>query len=178
MVQMRDEHQIVCFTWQSHGVPIDIYFNWTMHGKSPSVTTKPNTVQNQSKLIDLAIIIELTRVFLMPWLSNFLRCSTINLYMFLYLVCFRVTTVTVLLPCRLEAVSKIHVPIYPNLISEGSWNFSILGLAQQRNRDSQETWFHHEKKDFWISQKIKFQNHGIKIARVNTIHITKRLNLL
>ena len=44
---------------------------WTMHGKSPSIITGPNTVQNQSKLIDLVIRIKLTRAILMPRLSQF-----------------------------------------------------------------------------------------------------------
>ena len=34
-----------------------------MHGKSPSITTHPNTVQNTIKLIDLAITVELTSNF-------------------------------------------------------------------------------------------------------------------
>ena len=38
-----------------------------------------------------------------------------------------------------QAASKIHVPIYPYLISEGRRNCSTLYPAQQRNSDSQET---------------------------------------
>ena len=47
--------------------------------------------------------------------------------------------VTVQLLCRLQAASKIPVPIYPNLISERRRNCSTLRPAQQRNRDPQET---------------------------------------
>ena len=68
---------------------------------------------------------------------NFLRNSTIHFSMFLYLVtCF--LRVTVLLLCRLQAVSKIHVLFYPYLINDIRQNCSTLWPAQQ-NRDSQET---------------------------------------
>ena len=61
--------------------------------------------------------------------------STIHFRMFLYLVtCFLRATVS--LQCRLQAVSNIHVPIYPYLICEGRPNCSSLWLAQQRNHDS------------------------------------------
>ena len=85
---------------------------WTMHGTSPSITTDTNTVQNWSKLIDYVIINALTRAILLSWLSNFLRNSIIYLCMFLFLVTFFLR-VTVSLLCRLQAVSKIHYPIYP-----------------------------------------------------------------
>ena len=39
----------------------------------------------------------------------------------------------------MAAVSNMHVPINPYLISEGKRNCSTLSPAQQRNRDSQET---------------------------------------
>ena len=79
--------------------------------------------------------------------------------------------------CRLQAVSKIHVPIYSDLISEGRRNCSTLLPAQQRNRDSQETCYQiktHAKMD----GRFFSENHAIKIARVNSIRITKSINLL
>ena len=80
---------------------------------------------NNCKLTDFVIRIELTRAILMQRFSNFQRNSTIHFCMFLYLVTyFRGVTVSLL--CRLQAVSKIHVPIYPYLISEGRWNCSTL----------------------------------------------------
>ena len=61
-----------------------------------------------------------------------------NLWRFLNLVrCFLRVTVSLL--CRLQAVSKIDVSIFPNLINEGRRNCSALWPVQQRNRDSQET---------------------------------------
>ena len=72
------------------------------------------TVKN-CKLIDLVIRIELTRAILMHRLSNFLKNSIIHIYMFLYCVtCFLRVTVSLL--CRLQAVLKVFVPIYPYLI--------------------------------------------------------------
>ena len=70
---------------------------------------------NNCKLLDLVIRIELTRAILMPRFSNFLRNSTIHfLRIFFYLE-----------TCS-HGVSKKHVPIYPELISEGRRNFSTL----------------------------------------------------
>ena len=59
------------------------------------------------------IRIELTRAILMP--DFFLRTSIIHFRMVLYLVTYLVR-VTVSLLCRLQAESKIHVPIYPHPI--------------------------------------------------------------
>ena len=128
------------------------------------------------------------RAILMPWFSNFLRNSTNHFRMFLYLVtCF--LSITVSLLYRLQAVSKIHVQIYPNIISEGRRNcsnqdklFRAIGPsnlwpAQQRNPDSQETCYQiqtHEKMDCRkLSENL---SHGIKIPRVNSIRITKSMN--
>ena len=56
---------------------------------------------------------------------------------FIYLeTCF--LRVTVSLQWRLQAEKKVHVPIYPYLITEGRRNCWTLWPAQQRNRDSQE----------------------------------------
>ena len=108
------------------------------------------------KSIDLVIRIELIQAILTPWFSNFLRNSTIHFCIFLYLMtCF--LRVTVWLSCRLQAVSKMHVPIYPYLICELRRNCSTLWPAMQRKRDSQETccqiWTH-EKMDCGIFQQI------------------------
>ena len=80
---------------------------------------------NKCKLIDLIIIFELTRAILMTRFSNFLKNSIIHFRMSLYLeTCFQKIAVSLL--CRLQAVSKIHVPIYPYIISEGRRNCSTL----------------------------------------------------
>ena len=58
---------------------------------------------------------------------------------------------------RSKPLSKMHVPIYPYLISERIQNCFSLWPAQQRNQDSQATCYHiykHAKLDGRISQKI------------------------
>ena len=66
----------------------------------------------------------------MPRFWNFLRNSIIHFRMFLYLVtCF--LRITVSLQCRLQAVSKIHVIIYPYLISE--WRRFVWNCDRQSN---------------------------------------------
>ena len=125
------------------------------------------------------IRIKLTREILVPRFSNFLRYSTINFCMFLYLeTCF--LTVTVSLLCRVQAASKIHVLNYFDLISEGR-------PAQQRHSNdwhSNETVTlrkhvtKYKNMQKWMVEFLrKFENRGIKIDRVNSIHITKSVNL-
>ena len=93
---------------------------------------------NNCKFIDFVIRIEITRAILMPRFSDFRRNSTIHFRIILYLeTCFLRVMVSLL--CRLQAVSKIHVPINPYLISEGRRNCSTLRPAQKQNRDSHET---------------------------------------
>ena len=59
------------------------------------------------------IWIKLNRAILMPGLSLFLGNRTINFRMFeCFVTCFFRVTVSLL--WRLQAVSKIHVPIYPS----------------------------------------------------------------
>ena len=87
--------------------------------------------------MDLERRIELPRTILMPWLK-FSEKFHHQFLLFLYLVT-GFLRVTVSLLCRLQAVSKMHVPIYRYLISEGRQNCSTLRPAQQRNRDSQGT---------------------------------------
>ena len=108
------------------------------------------------KLIDLLIRIELTRAILMLWFSNFMTNLIIHFRMFLYLEIYFLR-VTVSLICRLQAISSIHVLIYPDLISEGIRNCSTLWPAQHRNRDSQATCYQikkHANIGGRISQKI------------------------
>ena len=77
------------------------------------------------KLIDLVRGIELTQAILLLRFSTFLRIPIIYFGMFLYLViCFLRVAVSLL--CRLQAVSKKHVPMYSYLISEGRRNCSNL----------------------------------------------------
>ena len=114
----------------------------------------------------------------MPRFSHFLGNITINFRMSECLVtCFLRVTVSLL--CRLQAVWKIHVPIYPCLIiSEGRRNCFTFWSAQQPKRDCQEvTKYKHIQK--WMLVFLgKFENRGIKIAWVNSIHISKNINLL
>ena len=112
--------------------------------------------------------------------SIFLRNSTINFRILYVVTCFMWVTVSLL--CRgYKLLSKIHVPIYPYLISEGRGNCPTLWPAKQGNRDSQET-KHVNKYKHMINPivefLIEFENRGIKIARVNSICITKSINLL
>ena len=132
---------------------------------------------NICKLIDLVIRIKLIRTIFVPLFSNFLRNSTIHFRMFLYLeTCF--LRVTDLLLCRLQVVSEIHAPIYPYLISERRRNCSTLWPAQQQNRDLRKHVTKHKNMWEWMVEFLrKFENRGIKIARVNSILITKSINL-
>ena len=87
---------------------------------APKIDFRLNNCKLLIRITHLVIRIELTILILMPRFSNVLRNSIINFCMFLYLAtCFLRGTVSLL--CRLQAVSKIHVPIYPYLyiISEG-----------------------------------------------------------
>ena len=108
------------------------------------------------KFRDWVIRIELNRTILMPLFSNILKNSIVNFRKFIYLVtCFLRVMVSLL--CRLQAVLKIHIPIYSYIISEGRRNFSTLSPTQQRNRDSQETCYiisKQAKMDGHISLKI------------------------
>ena len=80
--------------------------------------------------------------------------------------------VTVSLVCRLQAVSKIHVPIYPCL---------IISEGRRHNNETATVRIHVTKykhvRKFMLFLR-KFENRGIKIALVNSIRITKYINLL
>ena len=83
--------------------------------------------------------------------------------------------VMVSLLCRLQAVSKIRVPIYPCLIiSEGRLNSLVSETATLRKH---VTKYKHMRKLMLVFLG-KFENRGIKIARVNSISNTKYTNLL
>ena len=70
---------------------------------------------NNCKLIDLVIRVELTRALLMPRFTIFLKILIFNCRMFYYLkACFLRVTVSLL--CWLQAVSKLHVLMYPYLV--------------------------------------------------------------
>ena len=79
---------------------------------SQRTTTPYKNKINNCKLINLVISIELARAILMPRFSNFLRNSINHFRMFLNMeTCFLRVTISLL--CRLQAVSKIHIPIFP-----------------------------------------------------------------
>ena len=141
----------------------------------------PNTGENRGnycKSIDLVIRIELTQAILMPRFSNFLRNSTVHFLMFLCLeTCF--PRVTDLLLWRLQAVSKIHVPFLSrNLIMwrETKLFDLVTGTATKPRLGKHVTKY--ENKWKWMVEFLrKFENRGIKIGIVNSICITKSINL-
>ena len=122
------------------------------------------------------IRIKLNRAILMPRFSHFLGNRTINFRTLECLVtCFLRVTVSLL--CRLQAVSKIHVPIYPCLtISEGRQKLfdPLIGTATYPRLSG--NMLQNMRKLMWVFLG-KFENRGIKIAGVNSIHITKSINL-
>ena len=72
---------------------------------------------NNSKLVELVMRIELTLAILMPRFSNFLKKFDHPFpHVFTFGNIFLESDGFVTMP---QAVSKIHVPIYPYLISEG-----------------------------------------------------------
>ena len=103
-----------------------LIYTLTEHEVSPSITTDPSTFQNKRKFVYLVMRIGLTRAILIPQHSDFLRNSTIQYSISLYLAtCF--VRVTVSLLWRSQAVSTIHFQISPYLIiSEGSRKFPSL----------------------------------------------------
>ena len=119
-----------------------LLFKWTEHGKSSSITTDP---QQRTKLKQITVNRRLGD-------NNRVNASNFNATIFKFSEKFdhpfsHVFLFGNMFPesrgfvgiCRLPAVSKIHVPFYPYLITEGRRNCSTLWQAQQRNRDSQET---------------------------------------
>ena len=126
----------------------------------------------------MVIRIKLNRAILMPRFSYILGNSTIIFLMFECLVtCFLRVTVSLL--CRLQAVSKIYVPIYPCLIiSEGRRNCSTFDWHSNETATVRihVSKYKHIRKLMLVFLG-KFENRGIKIARVNSTHITKNINL-
>ena len=125
--------------------------------------------------------IKLNRANLMPRFSQFLGNRTINFRMFECLVtCFLRVTVSLL--CRVEAVSKIQVPIYHCLIfSKGRQ------IVRPFDRHSNETAtvrkhvtkYKHMRK--WMLVFLwKFENRGIKIAPclLNLLHQIYQFTLI
>ena len=103
--------------------------------------------------IYLVMRIELIRAILMPRLSNFLRNSTMHFRVFLNLAtCFLRVTVSLL--CRLQAMPKIHILIYPYLISEERRKCLTLWPAQQRTVTLGKHVTKHKDMRKWIYQKI------------------------
>ena len=123
---------------RQQGMQLYYILKWIINGlctenrlRSQRTKTPYKIKVNNCKLIDLVITIELFHFpeILMPWFSFFFRNSIIHFRMFLYLKkCF--LRVAVSLPCRLQAVSKIHVPISLYLISEINEIFNpVIGTA-------------------------------------------------
>ena len=129
-----------CDGWDGIAVTIDFSINGqcTVNRLRSQRIQTPYTIKvNNCKLIDLVIRIEQTRAILMSRFSNFLwkfDHPFSNVFIFGNTFLERHVFVAIL-----QAVSKIHVPIYPYLISEARRNCSTLWQAQQLNRDSQET---------------------------------------
>ena len=115
----------------------------------------------------------------MPQFSNFLRNSIIHFRMFLFLVtCFLRVTVSLL--CRLQAVSKIHVSIYPHQIcDEGD---EIVPPCDRHSSETVTLMKHvtnYKQRRKWIVVILgKFYIRGIKIARGHSIFLTKSIILL
>ena len=125
------------------------------------------------------IRIKLNRAIFMPGFSHFLGNRNLNFRMFACLVTYFLR-VTVSLLCRLQAVSKINVAIYPCLIiSEGRRNCSTIWSAQNETASVRKhvTKYKNMRK-LMLLFLGKFENRCIKIARVNSIRITKYINLL
>ena len=116
---------------------------------------------------------------MLPRFINLQSYSNIHFRMFLYLVtCFLGVTVSLL--CLLQVVSKLTCMF--QFISIQFVKGDEIVRPCDRNRNETETLREHDTKyktiQKWIAQfPIKFQNRGIKIAQVNSILITKSINL-
>ena len=81
---------------------------------------------------------------------------------------------------RLQAESKIHIQIYPYQIEvKGD---EIVRYCDRLSNETVTVMKHvtkYKNMRKWMVEFLrKFENHGIKIARVNSIRITKSINLL
>ena len=145
---------------------IDFSTNW-----SQRTPTQYKIIVNNSKLIDLVIRIVLTWVILMLRFSIFfLNWIHFRMYLETYFL-----RVTVSLLCRLRAVSKIHVPLYPYII--GKWRRNCSTLCWHSIETVTLRQHISKYKNFWkwmVEFLIKkFENHAIIIGRDNSILITK-----
>ena len=99
--------------------------------------------------------------------------------MFLYLVtCLQRVTVSLL--CRYQAISKIHIPIYPYLINEGRRNFR----ACDRHRNETVTLRKHVAKykympNEWLNSSENLRVVMIKLSELlNSHHQIYRITLI
>ena len=80
--------------------------------------------------------------------------------------------------CRLQAVSNMHVPIYPYKLVKGD---EIVPPCDQHINETVTLRRHitkHKSIQKWIVKFLrKFENRGINISQVNSILITKSINL-
>ena len=142
-----------------------LHYKWTAHGKSPFIITNLNTEQNQSKLIDLVMRIELTLAILLPGFDHLF----LHVFIFgnMFPKCHGFVAMPVERPNNFVrwVLGMMHVPIYPYLINGGrricwscDWHSNETGTLI---------------KNEFLS---KFESSGNKIARVDSI--TKSPNLL
>ena len=90
-----------------------LLYKWTVHGRKTFIINEPQHHTKLKGFIDLLMRIELIGSILWPRLSDFLINLSIYFHMLSYLVtCFPRVTVSLL--CRSQAVSMIHVAIYPH----------------------------------------------------------------
>ena len=137
-----------------------------MSGKSTSITTDPNTVQNYRKLTDLVIKIELTRAILMSWLKFSEKFNhQFSHVFFIFGNQFPESLGFVAMP-----VTSWIKDTCSNLSLSNQWlrtkmfNF-VTGTAPQRNRNSREACskYKHIQKSRVVFLR-KFENRGIKIS--------------
>ena len=118
------------------------------------------------------IRIETTRAIWIPWLSNFLRNSTIHSHVFIFGNMFHKSRF------RCYADYKLY-RIYTYLISDCSTSCSTCDRQSNETVTlrKHDTKYKHMWK--WMVEFLKkFENRGIKIAEVNSIRNTKSINIL
>ena len=158
-----------------------LLYKWIVQGKSPSIKTDPNTVQNYSKFTHLVMRIDLTRTILSPQLSDFMKNSAIYFsHVFIFSTMFPKSLGFVAMPgtsCIKDTCSTLYI----SNISKERRNCPSLWLVRQRNRDS-HAWKHVTKYKNMRKSMVEFprkcNSSGDKIAPVNSIRITESVNLL
>ena len=146
--------------------------------KSPSITADLKTVQNSGKLIDLLMGIQLTRAIVMPRLSDFLTNSTIRFRMFLcFITCFLTGTFgcyagrNLYKRCMFQFIS-----IY---LVKRDKKFRACDRHSNENATVSKYVTKYISMRKWTAEFFrKCDSRGITIARVNSIRITKSINLL